>query len=171
MTIDSETGEIIPVFVRSAFNYDTEAASKESGLTCLDESRAQQQFKDECDINTIVERFGLTGELPEDPRIPLPEDFLEITNYHEAMTALVQAQELFMSYPAAIRERFANDPGRFVDYVSDPKNVEDARAWGLARPPEAPGEPIGVRLIPEPQPSAIAAPAPAPAVQAVPPAL
>ena len=50
-------------FLRSLYNYDRDAASSESGLACDDPTLAQQQFRDEADINTILERFGRTGLL------------------------------------------------------------------------------------------------------------
>lgn len=52
-------------FLRTPYNYDMNAAGDESGLRCEDATRAQQQFKEESDINTIVARFGLTGEMPD----------------------------------------------------------------------------------------------------------
>ena len=54
------------VFLRSSFNYDRDAASNETALECLDESKAIQSAEEESNINTIVRRFGISGELPED---------------------------------------------------------------------------------------------------------
>ena len=49
------------VFCRSEYNYDRDKVSEETGLNCKDLSLAKQSFADECDINNIVKRFGLTG--------------------------------------------------------------------------------------------------------------
>ena len=57
-------------FVRNPYNYDMAAVSQETGLKCQDPSLAQQHMKDECDINVIVERFGVTGQLPGAPLEP-----------------------------------------------------------------------------------------------------
>lgn len=156
--INEETGEyeITPVFVRTAFNYDMDGASEESGLKCEDESKAQQQFKDECDINTIIERFGLSGELPQNLRVPLVGEFAEVGDYQQALNKLIEADDAFMQMPANIRARFGNDAGAFVDFVSDERNVEQAREWGLTRPQEAARAPIEVRVMAEPVPTAVA---------------
>ena len=45
---------MVNVFTRSAFNYDVDAVSKDTGFVSDEESLTQQNFKDECDINTIL---------------------------------------------------------------------------------------------------------------------
>lgn len=139
-------------FCRSPYNYDTRAASLASGLFCEDETLAQQQFRDECDINTIIRNFGLTGQMPADVRVPLQGDFAEAPDFQSAMNLLLAAEDAFMQYPAELREEFQNDPGKFVEFVSDPKNVERCRELGLARPVAAPRAPIEVKVVPEPTP-------------------
>ena len=51
------------VFLRTPYNCDRDAATNESGLRCEDASLAQQHFKEECDINTILQKFNITGLL------------------------------------------------------------------------------------------------------------
>jgi len=152
---DPYTGQLITVpgpFVRSAYNYDMEEASDESGLSCPEPTRAQQQFKEECDINTIVERFGLTGELPRDVRVPVNGDFADaVTDFQSAMNLALEAEKGFMAMPANVRARFNNDPGQLVAFVSDPSNREEARSLGLLVPEAKPAEPVAVRVVPEPE--------------------
>lgn len=119
------------VFLRTPYNYDTMQVSNETGLLCEDESLAQQHARDECDINTIVRRFGLTGELPNGVRAPQYGDFTSATDYHTAMNAVISANASFMQLPADVRARFNNDPGAFVDFCSDDKNRDEAKALGL----------------------------------------
>lgn len=122
------------VFCRSAYNYDMDAASDVSGLKCLDESLAKQSFAEESDINTIVRRFNLTGQLPENVAAPVYADFDEVFDYHSAMNAIAKAHEAFDEMPADIRARFQNDPALFVDFCSDDKNREEAEKLGLVIP-------------------------------------
>lgn len=143
-------------FLRSAHNYDRNEASDESGLRCLDKTRAQQNFKDECDINTIVRRFGLTGMAPTGVRMPTYGDFTGVTDFHTAANAIAQAREAFDQMPSSVRTRFRNDPAAFVDFCSKEENREEAVKLGLVPPPRAP-EPA-----PEPSPAPAPAPAPAP---------
>ena len=76
----------IGTFLRAPGNYDPDVVSNETGLACdPDEGVTQQSFKEECDINVIVERFGLTGQLPENLRMPVSGDFTGITDFQTAM--------------------------------------------------------------------------------------
>lgn len=124
--------------LRSAFNYDPDKVSAETGLSCPeDESKTQQSFKDECDINTIVKRFGLTGELPQDYQMPQSGDFTGVSDYQSAMNAVRAAEEAFMAVPAEIRARFSNDPGKFMAFFDDPANRDEGLRLGLLQaPPE-----------------------------------
>lgn len=148
MFIDDD-GVIQRPFLRTRYNYDMDKTSEELGLFCTDETRTQQQFKEECDINTIVKNFGLTGELPANVKMPLSEDFLEVTDYQEALNKLIEADRKFMEFPAEIRAQFENDPGKFVTFVENPENVDQCRKWGLAVPERKAVEPLSVRVIAE----------------------
>lgn len=145
---------MIPVRVlRAEGQYDPDAVSDATGLECKDESRAKQSFKDECDINTIVERFGLTGELPSGVAMPQHGDFTGLTSFHAAMNEVVAAREAFSQFPAKVRARFHNDIGEFVDFCSDPANQDEAVKLGLVAKVEAPkpAEPMPVRIVEEPK--------------------
>ncbi|UDN67685.1 internal scaffolding protein [robinz microvirus RP_94] len=150
MTFDDDGVISYAPFLRSAFNYDRNAASVDTGLLCDDGTRTQQQFAEECDINTIVERFGLTGELPQSASIPFNADFDESVDFRTCLDLMREAERTFMLYPAEIRARFQNDPTRFVDFVSDPLNVSQVKEWGLGRAESPLPAPIEVRVIPTP---------------------
>lgn len=137
------------VFLRTAYNYDMDKASEESGLVCNDPSMAQQQFLEESDINTIVNRFGLNGELPDVLRAPSYGDYTEISDFHSAMNAVKSAEANFMQMPADIRARFLNDPQRFLEFVSDDSNYDEARKLGLLNVlTESPVSPVKVPDLP-----------------------
>ena len=132
VAVSGSPGE--PVF-RTQFNFRSVPA-RSTAFGATGEDLTQQSFKEDCDINTIVRRFGLTGQLPQDVRAPTYGDFTAVTDFHSAMNALREAQEAFMLMPAEVRERFRNDPGAFVDFCSDPANAEEARKLGLVDVPE-----------------------------------
>lgn len=134
-------------FLRSAYNYDRDAASNESALTCEDESLAIQSSAEEADINTIVRRFGLTGELPSDVAIPRSGDFTGIPDFHTAMNLVRQTQEEFLRVPAEVRARFGNDPQAFMAFVEDDANREEARRLGLLKPVPVPADPVRVEVV------------------------
>lgn len=128
------------VVLRAAYGYDADDVSRETGLVCDEaESVVQQQFAEEVDINTIVRRFGLTGELPNGVAMPVSGDFTAVSDFQTAMNTIRQAQESFMLLPADVRERFANDPGRVIAFLDDERNRDEAIKLGIvAKPPEVP---------------------------------
>lgn len=131
------------MFIRSPYNYDRFAASRESGLLCDDPSLTVQSDAEDADINVIVARFGITGQVPVDVRVPLEADFVDVFDFHTAMQAVRAAEESFAEMPANVRERFRNDPGLFVDFCLEEKdgvlvNLEEMRKLGLAVDKPAP---------------------------------
>lgn len=120
-------------FIRSPYNYDSDEESLLSGLACKDPSLAQEHLLDETDINTIVKRFGITGELPQ-VSAPTYQDFDGIFDFHTAAIAIREAQESFDSMDANVRYRFNNSPADFVDFCSNPDNYHEATKLGLIFP-------------------------------------
>lgn len=122
-------------FLRTPYNYDTDAASNESGLHCEDATLAQQHFKEECDINTIMAKFAVTGLLPDNPLSPQYGDFTGISDYHTALNQVIAAEDEFMSLPANIRARFENDPSQLIEFLDNAENAEEALKLGLIEKP------------------------------------
>ena len=148
-------------FFRTPYNYDTDAASDASGLKCEDPSLAKQSFAEECDINTIVKRFGIDYVPPEGVRAPMYGDFTEITDFRGALEAVESARASFMAMPARVRAEFENDPGRFVEFCSDERNAARMVELGLAVIDKSTVPPTPAPT-PSPAPSPAPTPAPAP---------
>lgn len=150
---------IVRKFVcRQPFLYDADLVSEETGLKCEDVSLAEQSEKDDADINVLLKRFGVTGQLPAANSIPIVTngDFVAAMDCQGAMDMIRRATESFMDLPAEVRQEFNHDPARFVNFCSDEKNREHnlskLREWGLAvdaavAPVAA--EPILVKVVPE----------------------
>jgi phage internal scaffolding protein len=119
------------VFVRNPYNYDMALVSQESGLECKDPSLAQQHMKDECDINVLVERFGVTGKFPVAPIEPSYGDFSGVGDYHTAMNAIKAADTAFMALPAKLRAKFDHDPNALLNYLNNEENRDEAIQLGL----------------------------------------
>lgn len=120
-------------FLRSAYNYDRDAASDEAGLKCEDVSRTKQSFADEADINTIVRNFGLTGSLPDNYNPPQYGDFEGIADYQSALNAVIAADDAFMQMPPNLRERFHNNPQNLIEFLASENNYEEAVSLGLVQ--------------------------------------
>lgn len=124
-----------------SWSYDRAAVSDETGLFCDQPSLAIQSQKDEADINVLVKRFGITGQLPQAIRLPEYGDFEGVSDYRSAIEAVRAAEASFMQVPSEIRARFHNDPGAFASFCEDASNLPQLREWGLApTPPAAPAE-------------------------------
>jgi phage internal scaffolding protein len=119
------------LFLRTPYNYDTDAASNESGLACEEPTLAQQHHKDECDINYILQKFNVTGLLPSVPLSPRYGDFTGIGDYHTALNRVIAAQGEFDALPAQIRARFDNDPSKLIEFLENEKNRPEAEELGL----------------------------------------
>lgn len=125
------------VIARSRRDYDREYVSLETSQENDGESMVQQQFAKDSDINEIVRRFGLTGEMPP----PRPEgyygDFSQVTDFQSALYQLEIARIGFEELPPEVRENFGNDPAGFVDWLANPHNWGEARRMGLLEPEDA----------------------------------
>jgi phage internal scaffolding protein len=118
-------------FVRNPYNYDKDEASINDALMCQDESLAQQHMKDECDINIIVERFGVTGLIPQTPVSPTYGDFSGVTDYHSALNQINATMDDFMALPAQLRVRFDHDPVKLLEFLENDQNRDEAIHLGL----------------------------------------
>lgn len=109
-------------------------------IDCSGVSLTQQSGKDECDINLIVERAKRGADLSQftHNRVPMYGDFTNLPDYKQALLMVNKARDMFMSLDAFVRERFGNDPGRLLDFLSDDKNREEAIKLGLLKAPEVP---------------------------------
>lgn len=106
-----------------------------SGLDCsVLPSRTAQEFREEVDINTIAERYRLTGELPENVPMVFQGDFESVTDFQSAMNLVVAGRESFDAMPAAIRAEFRNDAQEFLTFVSKEENFDRAVQLGMVRP-------------------------------------
>lgn len=117
--------------VKNPITYDRDQNSAGSTFVFSKPSLAKQSFRDECDINTILRQFNVTGQLPVGSVQPQYGDFSGITDYQSALNAVMAAQDSFLQLPAKVRARFDNDPALFVEFASDEANRDEMKALGL----------------------------------------
>lgn len=103
-------------------------------------TKTQQQFKDQCDINHIMAKYKLTGQIQHiQKNTGYFLDHSEIPDYQTALNTVIQAQDSFMSLPSDLRKKFGNDPQQLLEFLSDSKNRDEAERLGLINlPPAAP---------------------------------
>lgn len=115
---------------------EREARSNASGVSPtqeeIDEPLVKQAFKDEVDINNIIDKYMRTGVEPATAAVVGEYlDLSKIPDYEGALQTVIRAEEMFMELPAKVRDRFRNDPGELLRFLSDNANYEEAAKLGL----------------------------------------
>lgn len=122
-----------------------------------DELMTKQSFKAECDIHNIIKQYQRTGVIQHIAakqasflNLPDPLDF------QQSLSLVMQAEDSFADLPASVRDRFGNDPQRFLAAFQDPAMEKELRELGLILPAPAPRPP-------DPQTAPASPPSPPPA--------
>lgn len=114
-------------------------AFKTSGI-----SRVDQSQREHTDINKIVARAQKTGQWPYNPRgEPFYADASNVGDLMSSFEVVQRAEAAFASLPAEVRRSMDNDPRNLEEWLSDPKNLDQAVKAGLLTlpPQEASPEP------------------------------
>lgn len=97
-----------------------------------------QSLKDEVDINKIIKKMekGMIPEFSEGM-------YMDVSEFGDLADSIIQVQkanDMFMSLPAEVRERFSNDPVNLVNFLDDASNRKEAEELGLVarKEPETP---------------------------------
>ena len=94
-------------------------------------SLVQQQFAESTRVRNILDKFMRTGIVEGNPLPPRYEDVSEVQDYQSAMNLLVNVQGHFDALPSKIRDRFGNDPEKYLAFINDPQNIDEAVELGL----------------------------------------
>lgn len=96
--------------------------STHEGVVFTGASMTQQHFKDECDINTILDLYTRTGELPVNAgEMWYADRYADVsyfTDYTTMRAAMAQADNDFLELPARVRERYHNSTSEFLDAIA-----------------------------------------------------
>lgn len=113
-------------------------------------SMTEQSHKESCDINVILRNALSQGQLPDMIKSnPQYGDFSTLPTYQESLNTVIHAQDQFAALPALVRERFQNDPGQFLSFATDVKNIDEMVKMGLAtyKPGQSPDELIAAKMV------------------------
>lgn len=101
-------------------------------------SRTKQEFLEASDINNIMKRYQVTHLVPQLQRQPMYGDFTALPSYQETLNSIIRVQQAFAALPSSVRDRFYNDPDRFIEFITKPENEEEVRKMGLLKERVAP---------------------------------
>lgn len=108
------------------------------GVKFSEPSMTQQHFKEECDVNNIIERYTATGMIP-DYLTKTSEgvygDFSDVGDFVDMQNQIIAAKNSFAALPSEIRRRFNEDPAQLIAFVRDNNNYDEAVRLGLVEKP------------------------------------
>lgn len=93
----------------------------------------QQNLQSETDINLMMAKYQKTGLFTHVNKYAGQYgDFSGVPDYKTGLERVQAAEEMFMSLSATVRDRFNNDPAKFIDFATNADNLEEMQKMGLA---------------------------------------
>lgn len=89
------------------------------------DGRTKQAFKDETDVNFIINKHARMGTLSHLEQWGGQYGDLTGFDFQEAQNQIAKANSMFEELPAQVRNKFANSPEKFFEYVNHPDNKDD----------------------------------------------
>jgi len=138
----------------ASFGFDNLELDPKTGELVPMPSMTRQSEMESCDIHNILKQYsqqGFENLVRENAARGQYADLTDLPDYQEALNIVISSQAAFAALPSQVRERFGNDPARFIEFLGDPANQEEAIRLGLATDTREPPPP------PPPPPAAAAA--------------
>jgi phage internal scaffolding protein len=145
--------------VRAAYDFDTQ--DFDPGIDCTGyvgdhgewfetPSMTRQADAEDCDINVMMARYQATGVEPRtNPRAAQWGDFSSVLGFQDALNVVRQSEADFAALPAAVRDRFGNDPAQMLAFLERSENRAEAERLGLVIPPKPEDPPMRVEVVNE----------------------
>lgn len=106
----------------------------------------KQEFKEESDINYILNQYKKTGIINNIMKQqPIYTDLPDELDYQHSMNITMQASDAFQTLPAVVRRYFDNDPLQLVAAVHNPDMRATLEELGVLEGPlnpQPPGNPV-----------------------------
>jgi len=103
---------------------DGTAVPKSIPAPVYDDGRTKQSFKDETDINKILQRAQKTGTLSHLEQFEARYGDFSDFDFQQAQIKLAEGQQMFEKLPSEIRKEFNQNPAEFFQYVNDPEKAD-----------------------------------------------
>lgn len=95
-------------------------------------SRTKTSEREVTDINTMMNRYIHTGQLPTfQGRVPVYGDFSAMSDLQGMLDGVREAQERFERLPSAVRAVAGHDPVRFLELLASPDGTQALIDAGL----------------------------------------
>lgn len=122
------------------------------GIDCQDNpltpSQTRQSDAESCDINRIMAKYMRDGMFDWANRFEGQfGDVSDVGTFQEATQIILKAEQMFGALSSEIRTKFDNDPGKFLNFVSDPANEDEMRSLGILNPKPVDPGPVRVEVV------------------------
>lgn len=116
-------------------SFDNTVSKKDVVFTDKSQSKTQQQFKKQCDINVIMKRHLVGGESPEIN----PQVFADVSDIPDLQTMknkIIDVMDQFVVLPVDVRKRYNHSPEEFLMALQNPKEKEFLTEHGIFVKPQ-----------------------------------
>ena len=138
----------------TAYNYEKQAEVRKKTATMNKKpSLTKQNLAENLDVNNIIKKYNKAGVRLDMMQFEGVYGEFNSMEYRDAVEMVDKADELFLNVPSKVRAEFDNDPGRFIDFATNPDNLQQMRDWGLAHPPKPEPIPQKVEIVNPPDTS------------------
>lgn len=103
-------------------------------------SLVKKEFHAETEISNILKKFRKVHGVEYFEVVGPGQSFggsyfdsSDVVDYRTAFEQVERANARFDALPAILRQRFDNDPAKFLDYASDSKNLDEMIKLGIAK--------------------------------------
>lgn len=86
--------------------------------------RTKQSFKDQTDVNKIIQRYQKTGVMSHLEKHGAVYGEFGDYDFHHHMQQLAKGKEIFEQLPSELRREFNQNPSEFFEFVNNPDNQE-----------------------------------------------
>lgn len=100
-------------------------------------SKTRQSAKEGTQLDWILRKYATAGHSAEmvgayfSIVAPRPYGIQQNTEYQDMLNKVIQVENYFAALPSRIRDRFNHSAQNMVDFLADPKNLDEARKLGL----------------------------------------
>jgi phage internal scaffolding protein len=119
------------VKIKNAYTVSERVVTENKGPTLT-----KQEFKKDTDLNVIMRKFQVTGALDHVTMHSGNYGDASPLDYHQAKTIIANANSMFEDLPSNIRNRFDNQPEKFLEFVQTESNYDEAKELGIQLAPE-----------------------------------
>lgn len=106
------------------------------------ESMVREAFKDEADINRIVARYQVTGQLPLTKKDARYGDVSDVRDYKASLDFVREATRDIDELPEGARKQFLEGPAAFMAELELAETREQLVGLGILADPEKPAKPV-----------------------------